>query len=86
MHHNQFLDVIVKKSDYDVKRLIMMQKLVPRTVGLKLTRIGHVDRITLSNVTCPVIEPKACHKHDVVFNQYANFPILVKILSQLMNP
>ena len=31
------------------------------------------------------MEPKTCHNDDVVFNQYANFPILVKILSQLMN-
>ena len=38
---------MVKKSDYDIKKLIMMQKLEPRTVYLKLTSIGHVDRVTV---------------------------------------
>ena len=37
----------VKKSDYDIKKLIMMQKLEPRTVGLKLTKIAYVDRVII---------------------------------------
>ena len=38
---------MVKKSDYDIKKLIMMQKLQPRTTDLKLTKIGHVDRVNV---------------------------------------
>ena len=46
LHHNQFLDVIITIFNYDViKKLIMMQKLEPKTVGLKPTNMGHVDRI-----------------------------------------
>ena len=37
------LYVIVKKSDYDVEKLIMMQNLKPRTAGLKPMKIGDVD-------------------------------------------
>ena len=29
----------------NIKKLIMTQKLEPRTVGLKPTKIGHVDRV-----------------------------------------
>ena len=36
---------MVKTSDYDIKKLIMMQNLEPRTVGLNPTKIGHVDRV-----------------------------------------
>ena len=35
----------LKKSGYDIKKLIMMQKLESRTVGLKPTKIGHVDEV-----------------------------------------
>ena len=28
LHHNQFIDVIIGKSDYDMKYLIMMQRVV----------------------------------------------------------
>ena len=33
---------------YDIKELttVMMQKLEPRTVGLKPTKLGHVDRVS----------------------------------------
>ena len=33
---------------YDIKELTtgMMQKLKPRTVGLKPTKLGHVDRVS----------------------------------------
>ena len=37
---------MVKKSDY-IKKLIMMQKLEPRAVGLQLTKIRHEDRISV---------------------------------------
>ena len=30
---------------YDIKKLIMMQKLEPRTVNLKPAKIGHVDGV-----------------------------------------
>ena len=32
---------------YDIKKWIMMQKLEPRMAGLKLTIIGHVDRVNV---------------------------------------
>ena len=48
LHHNQIFYVIAKQSDYDIKKLIMMQQPEPRTVGLKLTKIVHVDRVKLS--------------------------------------
>ena len=38
-----FFSVIIKKSDYDIKKLIMMQKLEPRIAGPKHTETGHVD-------------------------------------------
>ena len=38
-------DAIIAFINYDIKKLIMMQKLVPRTTGLKLTKIGQVDRV-----------------------------------------
>ena len=41
VHHNQFLDAIITCFSYDIKKLIVMQKLEPRTVGLKPTKIGH---------------------------------------------
>ena len=47
LHHNQFFDVIVQKSDYDIKKLIRMQKLKSRTAGLKSTKIGHVDGVSI---------------------------------------
>ena len=34
---------IFRKSSYDIKKLIMTQKLKPRTDRLKFTKIGHVD-------------------------------------------
>ena len=45
LHDNQFSDVTVRKSDYDITELIMTQKLEPRTAGLKPTKIGLVDRV-----------------------------------------
>ena len=45
LRHNQFLDVIITFFNYDIKKLIMMQKLLPRTVSSKPNKIGHVDRI-----------------------------------------
>ena len=33
-----------------------MHKLEPRTVGLKPTKIGHVDRVIVSDLTGPGIE------------------------------
>ena len=44
MYHNQFLDLTIQKSDYDVNKRIMMQKLDPRSAGLMPTKIGLVDR------------------------------------------
>ena len=40
-----FSIVIQFYFNYDIKNLIMMQKLKPRIVGLKLTKIGHVDKV-----------------------------------------
>ena len=37
------LQTILKKSDYEVKKLIMMRKLEPSAVGAKSTKVGHVD-------------------------------------------
>ena len=48
LHHNQLLDVIVKNCDYNIKKLIMMQKHKSRTVGLKPSRIGHVGRVSVN--------------------------------------
>ena len=42
LHHIQFLDF-----NYGIKQLMMMQKLEARTVDLKPTKIGHVDRVKL---------------------------------------
>ena len=42
---NQFFDVIVKKRNFDMKKLIMMQKLDPKIASLKPTKTGHVDRV-----------------------------------------
>ena len=42
--HNHFFN-------YDIKKLIMMQKFQPRTVGLKPTTIGHVDRVNYATLT-----------------------------------
>ena len=45
LHNNQFFDVTVKKSDYDIETLIiMMQKLEPRTLGLKPLKLERVGR------------------------------------------
>ena len=54
LHHNQFFDVLVKKSDYEIKKLIMMLKLEPTIVGLKPAKIGHVDRVIIK-------KPKLCN-------------------------
>ena len=32
---------MIKKSDYDITKLIMMQKLEPRTAALKPAKIAH---------------------------------------------
>ena len=34
--------------NHDIKKLIMMQRLEPRTAGLKPTKIGHVDRVNMA--------------------------------------
>ena len=34
-----------KKSDYDVKKLIMMQKLDPKNASLQPTKIGNEDTV-----------------------------------------
>ena len=39
------------------------------------------DGDTVSNLNSPVIEPKSCHKDNVILNQYTNQSILVKIIS-----
>ena len=41
--------------NYDFKKLIVMLKLEPRTVGLKPTKIGHVDRVIVTNFDLPGI-------------------------------
>ena len=37
--------IIVTFLRYDIEKLIMLQKLEPRTTGLKPTKTGHVDRV-----------------------------------------
>ena len=38
----------MKESDYDIKKLVVMQQLEPRAAGLKLTHIGRGDSITMA--------------------------------------
>ena len=40
-----------KKSNYNVKKLLMVRQLEPGTAGLEPIEIGHVDRVCL-NWTC----------------------------------
>ena len=37
--------------DYDIKKLIIMQKSEPRAVGLKPTKNGYVDRVIVPSTT-----------------------------------
>ena len=41
--------VMMSYRDYDIKNLIMMQTLEPRTAGLMATDIGHVDRVNMKS-------------------------------------
>ena len=47
LHHDQLFGVIVKESDYHIKKLIVMQKLESRIAGLKPTKIGRADSVTV---------------------------------------
>ena len=53
----------------------MMQKLEPRTVGLKLTKIGHVDKIIVFDLNGPVIEPQTSCTDSGVFSECADQPV-----------
>ena len=65
-----FLMSWLKKSDYDLKRLIMTQKLEPGIAGLKPTRTGRVDRV-LFDLTALAMEPHTCHSDsDVLKTSY----------------
>ena len=44
--------------NYDIKILIMMQKLKPKTSGLKPKKTGHVDWVTVSALTGQGMEPQ----------------------------
>ena len=59
----------------------MMQKLVLRTASLKPTEIGHVDRVTVSVLTGPEIEPQSFSADNSVFKHYANRLVLFLISS-----
>ena len=64
--YNQFFDVTVLKSDYDIKKLIMMQQLEPRAVGLRPTKTARVDRQIMlpalqSVVTLTLHKRMQCH-------------------------
>ena len=65
LHHNQFLDVIITFFNYNIKKLIMMQKLESRTAGLKPTKIRHVDRVIVSDLTGPGIETQTFRTDSV---------------------
>ena len=41
--HRQTFDVLVEKSDYNIKKLIMMQKQETRAAGLSPAKFVHVD-------------------------------------------
>ena len=50
LHHNQIFNVIIEKSDYEIKDLMMMRK----AVGFWPTEIEHVERVIVANGSPPL--------------------------------
>ena len=51
--------LLFKKSDYDVRKMIMTQKLQSRTAGLKPAKIGRVDNGRSNNVQANNVQKHA---------------------------
>ena len=69
LHHNQFFDVIITFFNYDIKKLIMMQKLEPRNASLKPTKTGNVHKVMVPKalrLSSPIFDVMiTCFNYDI---------------------
>ena len=59
--HYSLIYLCPVQMSYDIKKLIMMQKLEPKTVGLKPIKTGHaVDSKVLVYLSCMLLAIDGC--------------------------
>ena len=74
-----FFDVKITFLKHDIKDLIMIEKLEPRTVDLKPTEIGHVDRAIMHTDDIKIIVRK--DKTSVILKNDFGFIFLLQLFS-----